>query len=174
MSLSDGPGINQDPGLGGAFLNNLPKAAPQSKTEISASVKVDDLMGYGGESSKLMNHAMGVLLSRVEDMVNALLPDTVSFMIKWHILDAKESYGEIKISIDGDIPDVALLEASLGWITKELTKSDSERASLGEQVKEAEEELLKTRESLEHLEALYKSDPISVLDEDAERNIDLG
>ncbi len=170
MSLFDDLHINMSD-----WKSILPgKAATAKKTEINASVDLSDLLGYSGESTKLMNQAFGVLMSRMQDMLNAILPDECQVIIEWDNTDSfTNKEGKIRVRMDGDRPDYPGLVKMIEELNTNISVLSSAQMDLEQKVSEERSRAEGAEKAVAEWERLYKSDPVSS-DETPERTIDLG
>ena len=155
------------------------------KQSIQASVSLADLFGHSGESTDLMSQSVYILISRIQDMVNDVLPDGYEVRMEWRDLALGEDSsktGTISVEAESEIminePDLEVsrsklrientdLKTIIGRIT---TETEELRKKYLNQLKRAEA----AEKALGNWEKSYESDPVDVGWEDAtERTLEL-
>ena len=117
-------------------MNLIPKAKHKHRNkELSlADVDLSALWSYSEGNQDLARHAMGVLLSRIQEMVNVVLPEEVQVSINWKDESSKGSIqGQIEVKL-GDtgmpsfedlIEEIERLNKSMQELVK--NKDDSKK-----------------------------------------------
>lgn len=115
-------------------MNLIPKAKPRNKELSLADVDLSALWSYSEGNQDLARHAMDVLLSRIQDMVNVVLPEEVQVSINWKDESSKGSIqGQIEVKL-GDtgmpsfedlIEEIERLNKSMQELVK--NKDDSKK-----------------------------------------------
>jgi len=161
------------------------------KRNSQAKVSLRDLFGYSGESTSLMSQSLNVLIIRIQDMVNNVLPDGHEITMEWESLDLGEpGSGTGTISVEGESPVNPYASPTseslrLGtWKTlysrdelkdfeTMLTKITSESERLSKKLVKETRRADAAEKSLASWEESYKSDSVET-GETPERKIDLG
>lgn len=153
------------------------------KRNSQAKVSLRDLFGYSGESTSLMSQSLNVLIIRIQDMVNNVLPDGHEITMEWESLDLGEpGSGTGTISVEGESPvnpyasptsESLRLRDELKDFETMLTKITSESERLSKKLAKETRRADAAEKSLASWEESYKSDSVET-GETPERKIDLG